>query len=855
MRRNKYRHYFWCYILSFFLGFTNAGFAQSVGIRFGGQDVVQDKRTSLDLSPGKSICFNGNFEVSFDISFPPNHRDYFGYILRIINDEGQSIDLIYDQKRTDSNNFKVIANKTFSSIAFRLDSSALYKKWNTFSLKYELANKKLIFNYNGQQLIENSVDLNNSRCLKFLFGANEFKNFKTTDVPPMNIRNVRILENKRLKYWWKLDETAGNEANDVIEDRKAVVMNPTWIKAQHSKWQLIQNISIPGNASVALNAEQEILYLVGSQSLYKFSIAQRKMDSIPYQKPRNLTTGNQSVYNHQTGKIYNISVDQKTASVFNEATGKWASDFKYPASLTVYWHHNKFISAIDSALYVIGGYGQLNYKNTVQRINLKSGVWDTITPAGDQLHPRYLAALGTDSAGTAYIIGGHGSLTGQQMLGPQNYYDLLIYDVKTSRFRKVYEFSNIEDDFAFANSLIVNHNEGAFYGLIFQNNKFNSNLQLMKGSLNRPVYELVGNSIPYEFHDIESFADLFYCPQSKKLIAATLFRNGDNTTSVKIYSIDFPPAKLDQKPVAKSDNSLLSWILLSGLIVLIPIAIYYLRKKRVHAPNLTEPLAEKEFKTVVADQPALIIEDAIPDSCTSAVLLFGNLQVFDTEGNNITRMFTPLLKELLLIILIYTIRWERGVSSEKLNELLWQDKSEKDARNNRSVNIAKLRAILEKVGTSGLSKDTGYWKLDLSTNKLFVDYQQYTIIVKRKDKLEKQSILELITIINRGSFLANVEYQWLDDLKSEVSNEIINILLHYAKLSGIEQDPEFIILLMNYVFYFDLVNEDAMILKCRALVYLGKHTLASNTLEKFKKEYKVLYGEDYERSFNEILET
>ncbi|HUH32459.1 MAG TPA: hypothetical protein VLZ28_00820, partial [Daejeonella sp.] len=627
MRGNRYRKYFWLHILFILLLFTNSGFGQSVGLRFGGQDVVQDKRTSLDLSPGKSMCFNGNFEISFDISFPANHRDYFGYILRIINDQGQNIDLIYDQKRTGSKNFKVIANNKFSNIAFRLDSNALYKKWNNFSMKYYPGNKKLIFTYNGQQLVENNVDFNNSNCLKLLFGANQYKKIKTTDVPPMNIRNIRILENQKLKHRWKLDEISGNEANDITGGIKALVINPTWIKAQHSKWQLIQSISVRGNASVALNAAQEILYLVGSESLYKLSIAQRKLDTIPYQKKRNLTTGNQSVYNHQNGKIYNFSVDQKKASVFNEATGKWDSDFKFPASLTVYWHHNKFISAIDSALYVIGGYGQLNYKNTVKRVDLTSGVWDTVASAGDSLHPRYLAALGTDSAGTAYIIGGHGSVTGQQMLGPQNYYDLLTFDVKTSKFRKVYELSNIEDDFAFANSLIINHDEDAFYGLIFRNNKFNSSLQLMRGSLNRPNYELVGNAIPYEFHDIESFADLFYCPKSKKLIAATLFKKGDNSTTVKVYSIDFPPTKLEMQPLVKPQRSRASWILIAFSLVLIPISVYYFKNKRKNSPLAPELPTEQVVKELISDRP-VIIDDASPDSCTSSMLLFGNLQVF-----------------------------------------------------------------------------------------------------------------------------------------------------------------------------------------------------------------------------------
>ena len=53
----------------------------------------------------------------------------------------------------------------------------------------------------------------------------------------------------------------------------------------------------------------------------------------------------------------------------------------------------------------------------------------------------------------------------------------------------------------------------------------------------------------------------------------------------------------------------------------------------------------------------------------SSIFLFGQFQIIDREGNDITRLFTPLLKELLLVIAIYSIRNGRGISSEGLNEI------------------------------------------------------------------------------------------------------------------------------------------------------------------------------------------
>jgi two-component SAPR family response regulator len=206
------------------------------------------------------------------------------------------------------------------------------------------------------------------------------------------------------------------------------------------------------------------------------------------------------------------------------------------------------------------------------------------------------------------------------------------------------------------------------------------------------------------------------------------------------------------------------------------------------------------------------------------------------------------------VILLYSVKLDRGVSSEKLNEILWFDKSEKSARNNRSVNIAKLKSLLDKMGHCHLSKDTGYWKIEIDYTNILVDYHNYLNIVCNKTRLNKQRIIQLTHITQRGNFLSNIEYEWLDAFKSEVSNEIIDSYIQFANSIEIADDPEFLIKLANDIFYFDPVNEEAMILKCKALAHIGKHSLAKNTFESFNKEYKVIYGEAFDRDFNSILE-
>jgi len=94
---------------------------------------------------------------------------------------------------------------------------------------------------------------------------------------------------------------------------------------------------------------------------------------------------------------------------------------------------------------------------------------------------------------------------------------------------------------------------------------------------------------------------------------------------------------------------------------------------------------------------------------------------------------------------------------------------------------------------------------------------------------------------------------WLDNIKADISNKIIDELLEEVKNLNPEKDAEYIIEVANSIFNFDSLNEDALHLKCQTLDKLGRHSIAKSTYERFAKEYKKSYGEDFLLSFNDIL--
>jgi two-component SAPR family response regulator len=316
----------------------------------------------------------------------------------------------------------------------------------------------------------------------------------------------------------------------------------------------------------------------------------------------------------------------------------------------------------------------------------------------------------------------------------------------------------------------------------------------------------------------------------------------------------------------RSASGFSSWKIYLGIggVLLLLVVGLTIRKKRPGAKasvkksgDETKPESATVIDTVTAislekasnlSQPAWSSTKAVP-----GIMVFGSFEVIDRDGNNITRLFTPLLQELFLLITFFTIKTGHGISSEKLNEILWKDKSEKDAKNNRSVNIAKLKAILEKLDDCSISKESGKWMLIYNPGSIYIDLLEFLRLAEDKQSFDKSMIERLLAIISRGSFLQQVEYSWLDDIKSDISNKALNMLIAAGNSLEPAGHAEQMIEIANCIFLFDQVNENALVLKCRSLTYLGRHSLAKNVYEKFAKDYRHMYGEEFRQSYAAII--
>jgi len=833
--------------------------SQEYGLNFKGQSYLLDERTGLEISPNEYIKVKNEFEVSFGLKLDFKQKgNGFGYVFRIISKENKNIDLLLSGFQTKS--LILVVGDTQTTLP--IDLSIINKNdWFDIKIKFFLNKNEIQFSASNSKPVLKTVALNKQESFKLFFGANNYKEFSSSDVPEMNIRDLKLTKNGSLFSHFPLNQCGGNTTSDVLKHTQAILKNPNWILCRHQNWNLNFSSITEGVQLVASNEEKGIIYLLNETSVLTYSTQDNTIKRTPYKNGKiDLTLAHRAIYNTNDNQIYIYAADKELYSYLNLETGKWNNleTFSKKTGKLIFQKHNNVFNPSDNSIYMLGGYGQYKYNNIVRKLNLTDSTWTNLPTNDSIFKPRYLAgsAIFKDSI---YILGGYGSASGSQVTNPHSYSSLIAFSIKSKRFKHKFNIINpFSNDMIVANKMWINPDNRDYFALVSDKIKYEGYLKLLKGNLDNNSTTIVGDSIPFKFLDIKSVANLYYMPNQKKLVAYNSFLNKENKNEFSINSIDFPVIKMPVK-TAKSTNY---WYWIFGGVTIIGLIVLYVvkRKKRKQSVGVI-----KEKKVVVLDAGRKEIENIdieekdldfkpIEREYKYQIIFFGGFQVINKNQEDITGKFSPLLKELFLLIWMYTFKNNKGISSSKLIEILWYDKPTRSAQNNRSVNITKLKNLIKELGDCTIDKETGYWKINHNYKALKTDYYEVIQITKNKKTINRDRIDHLIKITQKGPFLSNLNYEWLDSFKQDVADAIIETLINFAESFDFKTDPDFILHLCDCIFNFDSINEEAVVFKCKAYNYKGNHSLAESTFKKFQKEYKLLYAQDFKYSFQEILE-
>lgn len=827
------------------------------GLQFNSYEVEKDLRTGLNLTPDKSLSLPDNYSLSFSLQLKEVYH-LFGYIFRIVGTNNQHIDFLLSRPDGSSQVPYLTLVDTSGKNVFSFPMRKVginFNEWIFVKLSLDIKNNFIQVDINNNINVTQELNLKDFRKVNIAFGKNDYPLFQTSDIASMSIRDVKIEDDRnKLLYYWKLSKHSGNCVFDEIKHHKAVCQNPNWLLDEHAFWKKETTFSVGKNPQICFNQDLGELMVIDKEFFYVYTFSDGNLLKNRFDSGVPLGNFSNQLFYDTRDKYYFTYNFIDPVAKFDLQNKTWNNNI-YDEAEPSYWHHNRFFSQSNNMFYAVGGYGFHTYHNDVKVYDFVERQWERRYFKGeDTIYPRYLSGLGVINDTKALLFGGYGSEAGSQELAPKNFYDLFELDFKTFEAKHLWSLNPSEHNFVVANSMLVDSVANVFYALCYPHQKFSTRLMLYRFSVDNAQYEILADSIPYFFDDTKSYTDLYYNKQTNEFIALTsCVLPSDTLTEISLYKLSAPPLSkefLEQKEV---ESHRLFVIIVSFVVFLFIILVYtFLRKKKEDgAAGVPEANIELSETYSVADK----IEPAKNIVKKQAVILLGGFQVLDKNSNDITGEFTPILKQLFLLILLNTLKDGKGISSIKLKDTLWFDKSEESARNNRGVFLSKLRTILEQVGEISIDNQNSYWTIQMDES-VYCDYSEILQLINKLDNPEERNlddIRKMLSIALTGELLPNMQIEWSDSFKSSFSNIIIDLLLSILEQFDSKMDLQMKLSLADAIFIHDSLNEDALRLKCSVLKKLGKNKLAKNIYDSFVKEYKLLFGDNFKYSFEDIV--
>lgn len=809
------------------------------------------------VADGKPINIKKHdFNLTFQLQTREEH--VFGTIFRIITDKNKTIDFLFTVNENNQRYPILVTGKQVNT----LDTTAYVNQWTTVSLSFNVQNGNIEFMYNGKKISSTYNEIINTKSVRISFGNCPYENFILFDAASINIRDIKIYQDNSLFRYWKMNEHYDNICYDEIANSPTVVKNGQWLIDRYVSWEKIYSQDYEYYPSITFDSIANKFYFVADcHNIYTFQTEYKQADCIS-------TNGgvfvanypNQIIYIPSKNQLLSYNINDCLFSSFNFNTLKW-EDVRATSKEHDFWNNTAVFNPVNTSIVSFGGYG--HYHTNQKLIELFPMQKKQYQYTINQITPRKRASSAIVD-NKLYIFGGNGSPSGHQELYSRNYYDLYSIDLANKQCDKLWEIpqSKIKNDFVGSENMIYNGNDKSFYLFTSLNGG-----TLIRINEQKPGYEIMSLPIGLRFDYQYMYINLYYSPSLERLYAAYHIADANGKSKIEIYQLNYPPiqiSKIEQKKPEETFSYNMIWIYIIGCTLALVISFFFAKRriwKNKKSQNIVQNMSEEEIKQ---NKETEYIENQVEindiihnhqettlqyyDCSKSCICFLGGFKVYDKEGNEITHLFTPILKNLLILLILYKGKDSKGINGHKLLQIMWPDKAEKSAQNNRNVYLSKLRNLLEKVGDISIVNYNDFIKIEFKNNS-FCDYYEVLSLFERMD--ENDSIQKLLELILKGQMLPNIETDWVDIFKNEFSDKIIDLLTELLGKTDISDALKFRI--ADVLFQHDFLNEEALYAKCRILCNQGKKGLAKTVYNTFCKEYQKQLGIVYPYSIHDII--
>jgi two-component SAPR family response regulator len=820
------------------------------GLKFNSNDSFISKRTSFNLFEYEKPKIEGDLIISFELSI--YETPSYGYILNIkdkSNPISYSLALVFekDQTGTIQNFLKFNIDNEEEIFSIPLDKNEIdERKWNNITISLNESKSQISLSINEKHFKAPQQKVLNMKFPEIVFG----KRGRIIDVPAISIRNVKV-ENGSKKFNFKLNEKDGEVVHDSLGIVYGKVENPNWLINRAYNWNLEYTKKNQAVTSISFDKNKNQFIFQNKDSLSFFDLNSKTVFSKTYEGgfPLEMNVG-LSFLDPQKNKLFVyelfgtpigepsiVSIDLDGPFIWKRNSSKQMNEQKH--------HYTYFLDTEKQQFVTFGGYGNYKYSNEFTSYDINKDTFLKLKFKGDNIMPRLFSGSHFKND-KFYIFGGYGNKTGNQILGKVYYNDFYEVDIRNKSIRKLWDTK--DDDYVSSRNIILNADNSYFFTLRYKEYIPKTFLNLFKYSTETGSYEILGDSISFISEKIRSNVNLYLNKTSDQLFVTTQEYHEDGSNNIKVYSIDYPPVSREgfYDNVNKEEGSK-SYLYLLSLLILIVIALIYLY-------NL---FYKKKISRVELESEAIKIEEGSSSKIyiINSIFLFGNFVVISSKGKDISYLFSPKLRQCFLLILFNSkIEDQVGIESKKLEQIAWPDSPHKKANNLKNVMINQIRRILEELEGIELVYSKGYYRLDC--NELFFcdykEFEKYLYLISNENT--NQDYLKVLSnLINRGNFLDSINEYCFDSEKSEFELKVLTVLENILKVSFSSNNYISSITLADIILKVDPLNEKTLQYKIISLNKIGHYKEAKKVFNSFLISYNKIQGENFSKTFGEIL--
>lgn len=293
---------------------------------------------------------------------------------------------------------------------------------------------------------------------------------------------------------------------------------------------------------------------------------------------------------------------------------------------------------------------------------------------------------------------------------------------------------------------------------------------------------------------------------------------------------------------AKEPVTSYSWIIPIVLLLLFVAAVlfWWLRRK-----NRTKSIPQLS-----------VIPTEISTTKKVNVYFFGKFLILNEE-QPIEQFFNK-IKQIFVVIAYHTFEND-GITTTDFSRMLWPDLPEVNISSARSSNIKKLRFALESVPSLRIVINKKSWQLELDEEEVFIDYKAYIELTARLHQMFDNQNLNIallqsyLSIVERGRFLEEFETEWADDIKSAVSEDIIQLLKNCVSNFSTKLPSSIKSRIADALFIQDELSIDALKLKLQLYQKEANLGLAKKLYESYARKYKMMYDEEFKTQLTDLL--